>query len=201
MARDLTLKCRCGQVQARVTAITPRRGGRLICHCTDCQAFARHLGAEEILDPNGGTEVFHTLPGRVAFTQGADQLAALQLAERGLYRVYARCCNTPMAAMLRTPKIRFVSLPMVALPDPGDRAAMGPLRASIRASEAPAGAAPPADFGHKAVKRAVILRQILSALRLAPHGSPFFDDQGKPIRAAYVLTEAERAAAYSGGDA
>ena len=195
--RDLTLTCRCGTVTGQVRAITPRRGTRLVCHCADCQAFARHAGAPGITDANGGTEIFQTLPGRVVFATGTDCLTPVRLTEKGLLRWKTRCCGTPMGNMLATPKMRFVGLPTVALPDPEDRPAMGPILASLAAAESPAGRHPPPDYGRSRATRRAIWRQLTSGLGLGPKSSPYFTDQGDPIAPPIVLTDEERAAAYT----
>ena len=55
----LSLKCRCGEVSGSATDVTPASGTRVVCCCSDCQAFAVYLGAEsDTLDEFGGTEIF-----------------------------------------------------------------------------------------------------------------------------------------------
>jgi len=39
----LSLKCKCGKVKGRATDITPSSGNRVVCCCSDCQAFAAYL--------------------------------------------------------------------------------------------------------------------------------------------------------------
>ncbi len=196
--RDLTLTCRCGTVTGQVRAITPRRGTRLVCHCADCQAFARHAGAAGIMDETGGTEIFQTLPGRVVFASGVDCLVPVRLSEKGLLRWMTRCCGTPMGNMLPTPKMRFVGLPVFALPDPEDRPAMGPILASLASADAPEDSHPPADFGRARAMRRAMWRQFISGIGLGPTTSPYFTVQGDPIAPPVVLSDEERAAAYKG---
>jgi len=195
--RDLALACRCGAVTGRVRGITPRRGTRLVCHCADCQAFARHAGAPGVMDDNGGTEIFQTLPGRVDFATGLDQLAAVRVTGNGSLRWMTQCCGTPMGNMLPTPKMRFVGLPVLALPAPEDRDAMGPVLASLAAEEAPDGAHPQADFGRRRAMRRAMWRHFLSGVGLAPKSSPYFTADGAAIVTPVVLSDAERAAAYT----
>ncbi len=153
------------------------------------------------MDDNGGTEIFQTLPGRVVFTEGVDCLVPARLSEKGLLRWMTRCCGTPMGNMLPTPKMRFVGLPVIALPDPEDRPAMGPILASLASADAPEGSHPPADFGRpRAIQRAM-WRQITSGIGIGPKTSPYFTAQGDPIAPPVVLSDTERAAAYESGSA
>ena len=58
MARDVQVRCRCGEVVGLVTNASPQKVNRVVCYCDDCQAFAHQLGradrflkAEEIGAP------------------------------------------------------------------------------------------------------------------------------------------------------
>ncbi len=185
--------CRCGEVKGSLLGASAGNGSHVLCHCSDCQAFARFLEVSEILDRNGGTAIYQTLPGRLAFTEGSDLLRSLRLSDDGLLRWYAGCCRTPLGNTIPTPKFRFVGVPLAALPEAGGT--IGPLIGSFSAEEAPQGAHPPADFGLSRVRRRAALRHFASLIGLAPGGSPFFVD-GKPVAAPYVLTDDERRAAY-----
>lgn len=101
-----------------------------------------------------------------------------------------------MGNMLLTPAIRFVGLPLVAIPDAADRAAMGPLRASLAAKDAPQGAAAPKDFGNGVARRQAMLRHLGTKIGIGPASSPYFKANGRPLVAPQVLTEEERLAAY-----
>jgi hypothetical protein len=41
-------------------AVSPANGARIVCYCTDCQAFARLLGRAGTTDAWGGTDVCKT---------------------------------------------------------------------------------------------------------------------------------------------
>jgi Family of unknown function (DUF6151) len=43
------------------------------------------------------------------FTKGQDQIEGLRLTPKGLYRWYAKCCNTPVGNT-RAPALPFVSM-------------------------------------------------------------------------------------------
>jgi hypothetical protein len=94
--RDIPLRCRCGQVRGRAQQVAPDAGFRFICYCRDCQAFARFLERDDVLDAAGGTDIFHLPTGRVKLDAGADAVRCLRFSERVL-RWYAGCCGTPIA--------------------------------------------------------------------------------------------------------
>lgn len=107
---DLALSCQCGTVSGVVEHVTRRSSTRLVCYCSDCQAFANKLGpAERVLNEHGGTEIFQVAPSRVKLSQGRDQIACLKLSEKGPLRWYAACCNSPIGNTM-TPNVPFIGL-------------------------------------------------------------------------------------------
>ena len=109
MSDSAELRCRCGEVRAVVTNPSPRTVNRVICYCDDCQAYAHQLGRADLLDSHGGTDIVQVAPASLAFVQGQDKIAGLRLSPKGLYRWYARCCNTPVGNTV-SPAIPFVGL-------------------------------------------------------------------------------------------
>lgn len=103
------LRCRCGEVHAVVNDPSPRTVNRVICYCDDCQAYAHQLGRADLLDSHGGTDIVQVAPASLTFVKGQDKIAGLRLSPKGLYRWYARCCNTPVGNMV-SPSIPFVGL-------------------------------------------------------------------------------------------
>ena len=102
------LRCRCGKLHGYVV---PSRGAtRAVCYCKDCQAYARFLRTEGIVDQDGGTEVVASLPKQVHFNAGLEVLACMSLSERGLLRWYASCCNTPIGNTPRNPTLPYVGM-------------------------------------------------------------------------------------------
>ncbi|WP_175401925.1 DUF6151 family protein [Veronia pacifica] len=47
---ELHLTCDCRSVVAAVQNISSRTSNRVVCYCSDCQAFARHLGRVDVMD-------------------------------------------------------------------------------------------------------------------------------------------------------
>jgi hypothetical protein len=126
------IRCRCGQLQARLDH--PDLATRAICYCRDCRAYAHFLGPPEgLLDALGGTEVAIVRPRRVAFTAGLEHLACMSLSPRGIYRWYARCCRTPIGNTPRDHRIPYLGLVHSCLDQAGPPldAALGPVRMKV----------------------------------------------------------------------
>ena len=170
---------------------------RATCYCRDCQAFARALGREDVLDGEGGTDIVAMLPAGVRFTAGIEQLACLSLSPKGLLRWYARCCDTPMANTPRDPKVAYVGILAHCLE--GDRhelaTAVGSSRIALNLKSARGQVAPTPLRTLLGVIR--IMRGVLGArLRGRYRDNPFFAGQPpRPIAEPRVLTLAERRAA------
>ncbi len=97
MTADLDFACTCGEITGTLIAPTPKNGARVVCHCTDCQNFARHLGmADRVLDAQGGTDLYSARCAAMQLTKGAEKLACLHLTDKPTLRWYATCCRTPM---------------------------------------------------------------------------------------------------------
>ena len=184
MTQDMS--CRCGHMHWRVD--TGSGGTHVICYCADCQSFARHLGqAETMLDGDGGTEVFQIMPGAFHITQGADSLALLRLGPNGLFRWYARCCNTPIANTLPNPR----RLPFIGVILPPGTQGFGPVTAQVNTAAA---RTPIRSHGFAAAAAALVGRALKARLT-SQAGSELFDAEGAPIVTPHVLTREERDAA------
>lgn len=192
-AMAIAFHCRCGTLRGE---IEPRDVyARAKCYCRDCQAFARALGREDVLDAEAGTDIVALLPAGVRFTDGADRLACLSLSPKGLLRWYARCCDTPIANTPRDPKVAYVGMLGHCLDRGAIDAVVGPARIALNVGSAHGvvSATPVRTF--LGVMR--IMRGVLAArLRGRHRDNPFFvDDPPRPIAEPRVLTLAERTAA------
>lgn len=190
---EVSLKCRCGEVEGAVVDLAPGRYNRLVCYCDDCQAFARWLsrdGAPSIANDRGGTDVLQVWPSHVRFTRGADKLRLVRLREKGLFRWYTDCCNTPAGNMLPNAGSPFVGIPVAFAPSVDSAA--GPPTGAIQGRYAkggcPDGVAPTVSFGVITNSALFLLKGL--ALRKSK-ASPYFE-RGRPISAPRVLTTAER---------
>ena len=189
---DHPLQCRCGTLRGVVSH--PEKAIRGECYCKDCQAFARFLKTDGILDEMGGTDVVATHPSHVSFTHGLDALACMSLSPKGLLRWYASCCNTPIGNTPRNFKVSHVGLIHTCLENPARtlESSFGPVR--MRAgTKNTNGRAKSMPFGTVVS----ILRIASSLLRARVSGrykaTPFFDPAtGTPVASPKVLTRDER---------
>ncbi len=111
MSTDLPIRCSCGALRGLARGLSADAGNRVVCYCDDCQAFAHFLGcAEDLLDANGGSDIFQTSPARLEITQGLDELACVRLTSSGIFRWHTRCCSTAIANTLPTTALPFVGL-------------------------------------------------------------------------------------------
>lgn len=177
-------RCRCGAVRGTLSNVTPRSGLRAFCYCTSCRAFAQHLGAGDLLDAAGGTELFQTLPQSLTFQTGSEQLRCLQLTPNGVLRWYTACCRTPIANTPGSPRTPFMGFFVSDLEEtrPGALdAALGPVRYRVNGRDAtstpPAGTLKTTTVGHLLRIGGIMLRGRLTA----QGASPFFSDAGTPV--------------------
>ena len=200
----LSIRCRCGHVRGTASEVSPSAGFRLVCYCTDCQAFARFLERPDVLDAAGGTDIFQMPAGRVTFSAGADAVRCISFSGRVL-RWYAECCRTPIAntaAGRRFPIVALIHsfMDQAFLEDLAggrsrdavlgrpvcriyERSALGPL---------PPTAPPAPSLSIFAQRAAKFLGWWLRGLG---RPNPFFDDASDaPLSVPRVLTPSERGA-------
>ena len=199
MRRDLPLRCRCGRVRGVAGRVSPSAGLRFICYCRDCQAFARFLDRTDVLDPAGGTDIFHMPPGRLRLTEGADAMRCLRLSDQVL-RWYCECCRTPIANTPARPGFPVIGVIHAFMDHAADGRsrdeAVGPLLCRLYEGSA-TGPLPPNAPGPPSL--GVFARRVSRLLSWWARGlgrpTPFFDDRtGAPRAAPRVLTPSERAA-------
>lgn len=191
----IAFHCRCGTLRGE---IEPRDvHARATCYCRDCQAFARALGRDDVLDADGGTDIIAMLPAGVRFTDGFDRLACLSLGPKGLLRWYASCCDTPIANTPRDPKVAYAGiLTRCAQADAAALAsAFGPSRIALNVKSARGQVASTPLRTFAGVVR-IVRGVLLARLRGRHRDNPFFiADPPRPAAEPRVLTLAERKAA------
>lgn len=85
---------------------------RIVCYCHDCRGYyefqrSKTPNLPELL-PAGGVDYTQVGPGDIQVLEGAEWLKVAKLrSAKGMARVYASCCNTPlyshgMSALLYT---------------------------------------------------------------------------------------------------
>jgi hypothetical protein len=133
---DIPLKCTCGAFRAVVHRAGDGLGNHCVCYCADCQNFARYLGRhDEILNPNGGTEIYQVPPGRIEILQGREHLRCVHLTDKPTLRWYLDCCKSPLGNTLNSIKVPFIGLIHSAIDssevEGGLDALIGPVRAHV----------------------------------------------------------------------
>ena len=195
VARIVELKCRCGEVQGKLTGVSPGAFNHAVCYCDDCQAYLHHLGRADLLDGNGGSDIIQVAPATLTFQRGVERIVGLRLTPKGLHRWYASCCNTPVGNTL-TPVLPFVGL-------------LVPAFSSAASADGPLGKPEGAMFGKFAtgtppagatkIDVRLLLRSVGRVIKWGLAGrawpNPFFDRAtGMPTRPLTVLSRAEREA-------
>lgn len=163
------LRCRCGSVRGIVDFSWPSRV-RIICHCGDCEAYARHIGDA------AATQIVQATPDQVRILVGREHLRCLRLTEHGLNRWFTGCCMTPVANTSRRAWVPFVGL-MLAVIDTEDAALLG------RAAHANGTYPTP----WKAVFRSA-WALVLGVLRRRHRPNAFVEKSGKPIAQPEVIS-------------
>ena len=187
---DVKLSCACGNVEGVATGISPRSGNRVVCCCSDCQAFAAHLERDkDILDEFGGTDLFQTSQSQIQLGKGVDLLRSVKVKKSGLIRWYTDCCRTPVGNSISA-KNPFIGIVHNFMIHNGDRSAdLGPVLAYVQTQYARG----TPTYPHSAAKFPVgiTLRMIRKLLlwKLQGKQSPsvFFSSNGDPVAEPVVL--------------
>ena len=142
MARpDLPFRCACGSIAGELIGPNPSVGDHVVCHCTDCQAFATRLGAgDRVLDQHAGTALYQGRSATMRLLTGRDRLACMHLTDKPTLRWYARCCSTPMFNTYKNGSIPYITT-VIANCDPDRRETLlGPPVGHLFTDEATGGA-------------------------------------------------------------
>lgn len=184
---EVAWSCKCGSLKGVLQDVSRSSGTRVVCYCKDCQAFARHLGAHAVLDEQGGTDIYQTLPRHFEITSGVENLGCLRLSPKGLLRWYAKCCNTPLCNTLANNKFYMVG--MLSDTTVSGKEALGPIKAQTNVAGAIGG-----GVKSKGQLKAIgdILSRQLGAMIWKRTQHPFFDDAGTPIVEPTTLSLEER---------
>ena len=192
-------ECQCGEVGG-VAESDHARGYRAICMCADCQAYAHFLkSADRVLDANGGTDIFPMQPACLRITRGQKLVSSVRLTPTGMFRWFARCCNTPIANSMAAPEVPFIGMVHTVLEKKNSKDKLtdifGPVRVRMQAKS---GIAPLPKDAVRTVNAGFLLR-VLKFIALTKwfklgSPSPFFDQNGEPIATPYILTTEEREA-------
>lgn len=189
----LELRCRCGKVRGEI--LTRRTYARATCYCHDCQAYARHLGRQGVMDAQGGTDIVAMNPDGVTFTAGEEHIAGLCLREGGLLRWYAACCRTPLGNTPHDGNVAYVGIATACLIDSADvDAAFGPRDRIVLNAGSATGDVRRTPMALMVGGLRIALGITMAKLRGQPP-SLFFNAQGQPFRTAYPLSQEARRSA------
>ena len=179
----ISLKCNCGEVKGSAIDVTPSSGSRVVCCCSDCQAFASYLDREShTLDEFGGTEVFQIPQSQLKIQQGQDKLKSMRLTKKGLLRWYTSCCNTPIGNTMNA-NMPFVGVIHTFMDMPNRDSVLGPIRAFVQTQHAKG---VPNYPKHSAkfpigITARIIWKMLLWKLQGKHKPSVFFGDDGRPV--------------------
>ena len=110
MSADLPFSCRCGAVKGVIEKAGPREGDFVVCHCTDCQTFARRFQAEDrVTGDDAGTLLYQSRCARMRIAQGRGELRCLHLTDKPTMLWFARCCGTPLFNSYKNGKLPYVT--------------------------------------------------------------------------------------------
>ncbi len=186
MAERVSIRCTCGKVRGLAHDAELDSVSRAVCYCRWCKAQAHHLGRDDLLDEQGGTDVFQLSPARLEITEGLEHLAALRFTSKGPLRWYASCCNAPIANTFDTDRVPFLGLSTAIVDterhDPD--VVLGPVRAGIHGDFSGEQALALHHTRGKTLSMVVRLAALMGGwwLKGDAKRSPFFDASGAPIR-------------------
>ena len=179
----ISLKCNCGEVKGSAINVTSSSGTRVVCCCSDCQAFALYLDRDtHILDEFGGTEIFQMSQSQINIQQGQDKLKSMRLTKNGLLRWYTSCCNTPIGNTMNA-NMPFVGVIHTFINVPSRDSVLGPIRAFVQTQYAKG---VPDYPKHSAkfpigITARIIRKMLLWKLQGKHKPSVFFGDDGQPV--------------------
>ena len=196
MGRDVELSCRCGKVHGLLRNASRSTVNRCLCYCEDCRGFLHHLGRADLLDAHGGTEIIQVAPAALAFDRGTEEIRAVRLGPKGLFRWYAECCKTPLGNTMK-PSLPFVGIAhelFRGAPDGARRdEVFGRPRGAVHGKQA-IGEPPPGSTKPNVPMMAHLVRLMLGwkiGGKAWPH--PYFDRAtGEPRYPVTVLSREER---------
>lgn len=177
-----TWTCKCGQV---ALTVAPNGGTRAVCYCKSCRAYATRLGASDILDEAGGSDLYQVAPEAAQFVKGGDKVAWTRMTNKGPARWFTTCCHSPLANTLPTRAIPFMTLQAAYL---SQKDALPPINIRVF-EECATGPVPEQKYGKGRLLREFALRSLKSRLSGGWRRNPFFDDAGKPIGPKVPLPE------------
>ena len=166
--------CRCTEVSF---ALSVGGGTRAVCYCNSCRNFALRLGASDILDEWGGSDLYQVAPEAAQIVRGADKLGWARMTPKGPARWFTTCCHTPLANTLPTPKVPFLTLQSAFI---ADQDTLGPIEIRLFQKYA-TGDVPTAKSGQARLLWEFAIRALKSRFSGGWRKNPLFDAAGAPV--------------------
>lgn len=192
MANSCTFSCQCGKVHAEISPVGTQKGNHLVCYCSDCQAYARHLGQTgRMLDKAGGTAIYQVMANQIKSLKGKEHLAFIQLTEDGIFRWYTDCCNTAFANTMPTATFPLAGIPTINLSNPE---MLGPIIAHVSTGDA---LEPVEEVGRDRVMKRTLKKVAIQKGAGLWRKTPFFKAKSDaPVVEKTELSDAQITAAY-----
>lgn len=174
--QSLALSCKCNSVRGVLKGLSPKINTRYICHCDDCQAYARKLGTENLtLNVNGGTEILPAYKADIEISHGKQYLKYVKLTEAGPQRWYANCCKVPVPNCRPDDKDPFAGIihTFIASKEDVKTQVVGPVKFHVMCKFAQ-GTLP--EGSHQGMPLWIVLRHIVPFIikgKLRKKGGPF----------------------------
>ncbi|NOU52245.1 hypothetical protein HG263_17080 [Pseudoalteromonas sp. JBTF-M23] len=184
----LSLSCQCKKMKAKVEPISPKQANHLTCYCSDCQKFAVVLNRDDqVLNEYAGTTIVQVPIAHFKFTDGKENLACLRLTEKGLYRWYAKCCNTPIGNTLNA-GWPFIGIIHSFIDDDRLVEKAGEMKGSVHIKEASSRVPERllGPQGHTKLLLATLQKLALWKLQGKNKPSEFFDSNSQPVVVAQI---------------
>ena len=200
MKNYFTVSCQCGSFKAQADVASSKGLSHIVCYCEDCQAYIRHLEkSAQVLDDHGGTDIIQMSPACLHIKNGQQNLGIVRLTDRGIFRWYATCCNTPLYNTPPSANMPFLGLLKHAVTDSATavRQLAGPVSVGVCAgAQYPFNADWPVKKGFGLAVMFGALRNIVRWRTAGDHKkSELFDlTTGHAIVKPQVLTTEQRAA-------
>lgn len=169
-----TWTCKCGQV---ALTVEPEGGTRVVCYCNSCRGFVTRLGASDILDECGGSDLYQVAPEAARFVKGANKVVWTKMTDKGPARWFTTCCHTPLANTLPTRAMPFLTLQTAYL---SGKDTLPPIEIRVFRKFAK-GRVPDTRYGQGLLLREFAVRSLKSRLSGGWRRNPLFDDVGRPI--------------------
>ncbi len=195
MTTTVALRCRCGAVRGRALDASPSNLNRAVCYCDDCQAYARWLGGDDLVDARGGSDIVQMAPSRLRIDAGHEHLRVMRLGPKGLMRWYADCCRTPVGNQMPVAWSPFVGVP-AAFVDTSSQpleALVGPVKMYVMGRFARGGCPPHAPPSVKPLDGLAVMGNLARWVVAGVRPQPFVDPAtGAPRATPTVLSREER---------